>query len=84
MQSFARRHFLKAAIPAPAIFRAVANASQPSPKMSAWMRINTPLERYMADFKRTFDAWHDGGVRGIALGRMYFTQPDGTRIPTFP
>ncbi|MCC6859966.1 MAG: hypothetical protein IT158_15470 [Bryobacterales bacterium] len=74
-----RRHVLTTAIAAPLLARAAA-----PPRMAAWMRINNPLERYMADFKRTFDAWEEGGVRGIAIGRMYFMQPGGANLPVFP
>jgi len=38
----------------------------------------------MGDYKRTFDAWEDGGVRGIVFGYLRFMQSDGTAIPTFP
>lgn len=32
--------------------------------MECWIKVSNPLERYMADYKRIFDAWEDGGVRG--------------------
>lgn len=38
---------------------------------------------WLFDFGRTFDAWEDGGVRGIVLGHLRFVQQDGTEIPTF-
>ncbi len=76
--SFSRRHFLRAAS-APLVIGSAA-----APRMTAWMRINNPLERYMSDYKQTFDAWEEGGVRGIAIGRMYFVQPDGKTLPVFP
>lgn len=31
-----------------------------------------PLEQWLDDFKQTFDAWQDGGVRGIVLGPLRF------------
>ena len=43
-------------------------------KMVPWVFCHSPLERYMADYQRTFDAWEDGGVRGIVLGYMRFYQ----------
>lgn len=82
--TFPRRHFLRTAVAAPLAARYAAAASQPPSRLVAWMRINNPLERYMADYRRTFDAWQEGGVRGIAIGRMYFVQPDGSTLPTFP
>ena len=76
-----RRQFLSAALSLPAV--AAARAVE-TPRMSAWMRVNNPLERYMNDYKRTFDAWEEGGVRAIALGRMYFIEDNGAQIPVFP
>ena len=77
-----RRQFLKAALALPAA--AFARSQQPAARLSAWMRVNNPLERYMNDYKRTFDAWEEGGVRAIAIGRMYFVEPDGALLPVFP
>ena len=71
-------------VPAPLVAQKVLGAGVPQGKLTAWMRVNNPLERYMADYKRTFDAWQDGGVRGIAIGRMYFVEPDGAQLPVFP
>ena len=51
--------------------------------MEAWIFAHNPLERWMADYERIFDAWEDGGVRGIVVGRLYFEQEDGTSVPTF-
>jgi hypothetical protein len=81
--SVTRRHFLRTVVPAPLVAPKVLGASAPLGKLVAWMRINNPLERYMADYKRTFNAWQEGGVRGIAIGRMYFVQPDGAQLPVF-
>ena len=52
--------------------------------MVPWIFIHARFEQRMADYKRIFDAWEDGGVRGIAVGRMFFVQEDGSYIPTFP
>ena len=52
--------------------------------MQCWIFVFNPLERYMANYKHIFDAWEAGGVRGIVVGRMFFTEDDGGRIPAFP
>ena len=52
--------------------------------MQCWIFVFNPLERYMANYKHIFDAWEEGGVRGIVVGRMFFTEDDGGRIPAFP
>ena len=55
--------------------------------MTPWMFILNPFERWeplLAEYKRIFDLWEEGGVRGIVVGRLVFTSPDGTTIPTFP
>ena len=31
-----------------------------------------PLEQWLDGFERTFDAWSDGGVRGIVIGPLRF------------
>ena len=51
--------------------------------MEAWIFVHNPLDRYILDYKRTFDAWQDGGVTGIVVGYLHFEQDDGTRIPVF-
>ena len=51
--------------------------------MESWTFIFNPMERYMTDYKRIFDAWEDGGMRGIVVGRMFFVQDDDTRVPAF-
>ena len=45
--------------------------------MKAWIFIHNPLERWMADYERIFDAWEEGGVRGIVVGRLAFEREDG-------
>ena len=52
--------------------------------MQCWIFVFNPLERYIANYKHIFDAWEAGGVRGIVVGRMFFTEDDGSRIPAFP
>ena len=52
--------------------------------MKAWIFIHNPLERWMADYERIFDAWEEGGVRGIVVGRLAFEREDGRQVPTFP
>ena len=51
--------------------------------MEAWIFMHDPFERWMADYKRIFDAWEDGGLTGIVVGRLNFYQDDGTFVPTF-
>ena len=52
--------------------------------MQAWMRIGQPLEPVMSDYKRIFDAWEDGGVRGFVFGRTLFSDSQGQfTIPAF-
>ena len=52
--------------------------------MKFWIFVFNPLERYMENYKEIFDAWEDGGVRGIVVGRMFFMGEDGGRVPAFP
>jgi hypothetical protein len=42
------------------------------PKLVAWMYMIYPLEQWLADYQRTFDAWAEGGVRGIVIGPLRF------------
>ena len=44
-----------------------------------------PIEHWLDHdrYREAFDAWEDGGVRGLVIGRLYFTQDDGTQIPAF-
>jgi hypothetical protein len=41
-------------------------------RLVAWMYMIYPLEQWLADYRRTFDAWEEGGVRGIAIGPLRF------------
>ncbi len=49
--------------------------------MIPWIFVHNPLEHWLRDYRRTFDAWEDGGVRGIVVGRLWFCQADGNGIP---
>ena len=40
--------------------------------MNCWIFAHNPLEYWMNGYKERFDAWHDGGVRGLVIGRMSF------------
>ena len=40
--------------------------------MQCWIFVFNPLERYMANYKHIFDAWEEGGVRGIVVGTHVF------------
>ena len=50
--------------------------------MKCWIFVHAPIqlwiERWLSDYKRVFDAWEDGGVTGIVVGRLGFTEADGT------
>lgn len=43
-----------------------------------------PLEDWLDGYEQRFDAWAEGGVEGIIVGRMQFKQDDGTSIPSYP
>jgi len=49
-----------------------------------WIFVFNPLERYMDDYEHIFDAWEDGGVRGLVVGPMFFVQENGGTVPAFP
>ena len=71
----------------PLTFRKPANPLVP------WMYMIFPIEQWLADYERTFDAWADGGVRGVVIGPLHFYhevprfdytyQRPGARFPTF-
>ena len=50
--------------------------------MECWIFVYFPIEhwweRWISNYKTIFDAWEDGGVRGIVAGRMQFVEEDGT------
>ena len=48
--------------------------------MIPWIFTHSPLEHWLPDYRRTFDAWEDGGVRGIVFGYLQFMQDDGGRM----
>jgi len=52
--------------------------------MKCWVFVFNPLERYMANYKQIFDAWEEGGVRGIVVGRMFFMKDGDITVPAFP
>lgn len=68
----------------------------PGSKLVLWMYIHNPIEHWMADYQHTFDAWEDGGVRGIVVGPLRFFpgvpqyemsyqyQYVNAKFPTFP
>ncbi len=41
-------------------------------RLVAWMYMIYPLESWLDDYKRTLDAWGEGGVRGIVIGPLRF------------
>ncbi len=49
--------------------------------MEPWIFVHNPLEHWLTDYQRTFDAWEEGGVRGIVVGRLWFVQEDGSGMP---
>ena len=53
--------------------------------MKAWVFLcnDSPLEHWMEGYKQRFDAWEDGGVRGLAVGRLRFQQEDGSSARAF-
>ena len=52
--------------------------------LTPWIRIGQPLEAVMSDYERIFDAWEQGGIRGLVFGRLVFADEQGqSTIPTF-
>jgi len=55
--------------------------------MESWIFLHIPIEdwqeRWISNYERIFDAWEDGGVRGLAVGRLRFRQEDGSFIGAF-
>ena len=49
--------------------------------MVPWIFVHNPLEHWLEDYPRIFDAWEDGGVRGIVVGRLWFRQREGQGMP---
>lgn len=58
-----------------------------------WMYMIYPLEQWLGDYRRTFDAWAEGGVRGLVIGPLVFYKDPprfdftysrpGAQFPTF-
>src|SRR5262245_40401884 len=51
------------------------NASReqkPLKPLVPWMYMIYPLEQWLDDYRRTFDAWAEGGVRGLVIGPLVF------------
>jgi len=67
--------------------------TKPANPLVPWMYMIFPIEQWLTDYQRTFDAWADGGVRGIVIGPLHFYdevprfdftyQRPGARFPTF-
>lgn len=55
--------------------------------MESWIFLHLPIEywqeRWIANYRRIFDAWEEGGVRGLAVGRLHFRQEDGSFVRAF-
>ncbi|MDA0334866.1 MAG: hypothetical protein O2782_06860 [bacterium] len=55
--------------------------------MDSWIFLHIPIEywqqRWIDNYKAIFDAWEDGGVRGLAVGRLRFRQEDGAFVRAF-
>src|SRR5438477_117456 len=51
------------------IHKATVPASSGLP-LVPWIFLHDPLERFFSNYQRTFDAWAEGGVRGIVVGRL--------------
>ena len=54
--------------------------------LELWMRIGQPIEGILGHHQQTFDAWADGGVRGLVIGRMVFMAdvPSGLAAEAIP
>ncbi len=73
------KSFLLAAASAWRAVRAASAEAAPGGRLTPWMYMIYPLEQWLPDYRRTFDAWAEGGVRGIVIGPLRFW--DGP--PTF-
>ena len=49
--------------------------------LTPWIRIGQPLEAVMSDYERIFDAWEQGGIRGLVFGRLLFADEQGHSRP---
>jgi hypothetical protein len=41
-------------------------------RFTPWVFVRSPLEDWLDIYPQVFDAWEEGGVRGIVIGRMLF------------
>jgi hypothetical protein len=48
------------------------NDPAPTKPLVPWLYMIYPLEQWLADYERTFDAWAEGGVRGLVIGPLVF------------
>ena len=52
--------------------------------LTPWIRIGQPLENVIDDYERIFDAWQQGGIRGLVFGRLTFADEKGQfTVPAF-
>ncbi|MEE2658692.1 MAG: hypothetical protein VX733_09335 [Candidatus Latescibacterota bacterium] len=52
--------------------------------LEPWIRIGQPLENVIEDYERIFDAWEEGGIRGMVFGRLLFAdEAGGFTTPAF-
>lgn len=55
--------------------------------MECWIFLHFPIERWIEpwinDHPRIFDAWADGGVRGLVVGNLHFRQKDGSYLRAY-
>ena len=53
--------------------------------MKAWVFLcnDSPLEHWMEGYKQRFDAWEEGGMTGLVVGRMQFRQDDGSTVRAY-
>ena len=69
-------------------------AAGPAARLVPWMYMIYPLEQWLDDYRRTFDAWAEGGVRGLVIGPLvFYKEPPrfdftyarpGVQFPVFP
>ncbi len=84
-----RRRFLGAALAGSAL----PLMGQPAQRLVPWMYMIYPLEQWLGDYRRTLDAWEEGGVRGLVIGPLVFFKQvprfdftyarPGEKFPTF-
>ncbi len=53
--------------------------------MNFWIFTHSmaPFDHWIDGHQERFDAWHEAGVRGIVVGYMRFTLPDGSSVPAW-